>query len=37
MNLQYFAKRDIKMVDDAANQVGVDRNLFRELKKILEG
>jgi hypothetical protein len=30
MDLQFFAKKDLKMVNDAANQVGVDRNLFGE-------
>lgn len=31
MDLQLFAKKaDLKMVDDAAKQVGIDRNLFGE-------
>ena len=30
MDLQFFAKKDLKMVNDAANQVGVDRKLFGE-------
>lgn len=29
MNLQLFAKKDIKQVNDVANKVGVDRNEFR--------
>jgi RHS repeat-associated protein len=30
VDLQMMAKRDLKMVNDAANQVGVDRNAFGE-------
>lgn len=30
MNLQFFAKKDLKQVTDAANQVGVDRTIFGE-------
>ena len=30
LDLQLFAKKDIKMVNDAAKEVGIDRNLFGE-------
>lgn len=39
LDLQLFAKKDLKMVNDAAKEVGVDRNLFgdyiHEIKKEL--
>jgi len=30
MNLQLFAKKDLKQVNDAAKEIGVDRDLFGE-------